>query len=450
MFGDRRRRRRRRTAIVLAGLACLAALAVGTTVSAPPPPAPPEALPAPPKPPGGLEVAAGADLQKMIDEAEPGAILYLSPGSHDGPLLIRRPLTLWGPREAVVRSNGRGNTIDARADGVRLLGFSVDGSGDRPDKMDSAIYVEGDDFEGRGLRIVHAYFGFVVEKSKRATLAANEIVGNPSTPIGLRGDAIRFWETRDSIIEGNRITDCRDVLVWYSPDNRIVNNEISRGRYGTHFMYCDGGVIEGGLYRNNTVGIFIMYSRNVQALGNLTAGSTGAGGMGLGVKDSGNLTIVNNRFVQDEAGIYLDNSPTRPGDHNRVEGNLIAFCQTGIVFHASPSRNGFLDNTFQANQNQARVDGRGDALDTTWSGNAFDDYQGYDLDGDGFGDVPHEARNLANQMIGRIPELAFFRGTPALGILEAVGRIFPLFQPEPIFIDSKPRMTARGSLSEKG
>lgn len=445
MFGDRKRRRRRRTALVLIGLACLAAVGIGTTVSAPPPPPASPPPPAPSKPPGGREVHPGADLQRLIDEAEPGAVLYLSPGDHDGPLSIQRPLTIWGPREAVVRSNGRGNTIDARADGVRLLGFTIDGSGDRPDKMDSAVYVEGDDFEARGLRIVHAYFGFVVEKSNRATVADNEIVGDPKTEIGLRGDAIRFWETRGSVIEGNRVSDCRDVLVWYSPDNRVVNNEVVRGRYGTHFMYCDGGVIEGGRYRDNTVGIFVMYSRNVQARGNLTAGAVSAGGMGLGVKDSGNLVIENNQFVRDQVGIYLDNSPSRPDDHNRVVDNLIAFCRTGIVFHSSPARNQFLDNVFQGNQEQARVDGRGDALETSWRHNTFDDYQGYDLDDDGFGDVPHEARNLANQMIGRIPELAFFRGTPALGLLEAVGRILPLFQPEAIFVDPQPRMKARGS-----
>lgn len=444
MFGVRRRRRRRRGALVLIGLASLLVVGIGATVTAPPPPPPPSPLPAPPKPPGGVEVAAGTDLQKIIDEAEPEAVLYLAPGDHGGPISIKRPLTIWGPRDAVVRSNGLGNTIDVRTDGVRLLGFTVDGSGERPDKMDSAVYAEGDDFEARGLRIVNAYFGFVVEKSKRATVAANEIVGDPKTPIGLRGDAIRFWETRESIIEDNRVTDSRDVLVWYSPDNRIVNNEISRGRYGTHFMYCDGGVIEGGLYRDNTVGVFIMYSRNVQIRGNLTAGSLGAGGMGLGVKDGGNLVVENNQFVRDESGIYLDNAPTRPGDHNRFQNNLIAFCQTGIVFHASLKRNAFLDNTMRGNQNQARVDGRGNALETTWEGNAYDDYQGYDLDGDGFGDVPHEARNLANQMIGRIPELAFFRGTPALGLLEAVGRVFPLFQPEAIFIDLQPRMKTRG------
>lgn len=358
--------------------------------------------------------------------------------------MIHRPVSIWGPREAVIRSNGQGNTIDMRASGSRLLGFTVDGSGERPDRMDAAVHVQGDDVTVRGLRIIHAYFGLVGEKSRRMTLTGNEIVGDPAVPVGLRGDAIRLWETRDSLVADNRITDSRDVLVWYAPDNRIVNNDVSCGRYGTHFMYCDGGVVEGNRYRDNTVGVFVMYSRNVQVRGNLNAGASAAGGMGLGVKESGNLTVENNRFVQDHVGLYLDNSPFRSDDCNRVQGNLFTLCQTGIIFHSSPVRNRFVENSFRANGDQVRVEGRGNALESTWNGNAFDDYQGYDLDGDGYGDVPYESRSLSNQLIGRSPELAFFRGTPALSLLEAVGHMFPLFQPEPIFVDPCPRMKAKG------
>ncbi|MHB1424504.1 MAG: nitrous oxide reductase family maturation protein NosD [Gemmataceae bacterium] len=403
------------------------------------------ALPAasPPEPPaGGQTLPPGTDLQARLDAALADAVFYLAPGVYQGPLRVSKPVTLWGSRTAVIRSNGQGHTLDVQANGTRLLGFTVDGSGDRPDRMDAAVHVQGDDVTVRGLRILNAYFGLVGEKSRRMTLAGNEIVGDPAVPIGLRGDAIRLWETRDSLVADNRITDSRDVLVWYAPDNRIVNNVVSRGRYGTHFMYCDGGVVEGNRYRDNTVGVFVMYSRNVQVRGNQMAGAAAAGGMGLGVKESGNLTVENNRFVQDHVGLYLDNSPFRNGDSNRVAGNLFALCQTGVVFHSSPVRNRFIANAFRANQDQVRVDGRGNALETAWRGNAFDDYQGYDLDGDGWGDVPYESRSLSNQLIGRSPELAFFRGTPAFGLVEAVGQIFPLFQPEPIFVDPQPRMRA--------
>jgi nitrous oxidase accessory protein len=427
----------------LAGLGCIAAVWIGTTSApSPSPSASLAALPAPEKPPGGRAIPTGAALQLLFDKDDPDTVFYLSPGTYAGPLVIRRSLTLWGPREAVIRSNGRGHTIDVQASGTRLLGFTVDGSGNRPDRMDAAVHIQGDDVTVRGLHIVRAYFGLVGEKSRRMILAGNEIVGDASVAIGLRGDAVRLWETRDSRVADNRITDSRDLLVWYAPDNRIVNNDVRRSRYGTHFMYCDGGVVEGNRYRDNTVGVFVMYSRNVQVRDNLSAGASAAGGMGLGVKESGNLTVENNRFVQDHVGLYLDNSPFRNDDSNRVEGNLFALCETGVVFHSSLMRNRFVENAFRSNRDQVRVEGHGNALETTWRGNTFDDYQGYDLDSDGYGDVPYESRSLSNQLIGRTPELAFFRGTPALGLLEAVSRLFPLFQPQPIFIDPRPRMKA--------
>jgi nitrous oxidase accessory protein len=442
MSNNQRRRRRRRALLALAGLGCIAAVWIATTSAPSSSPVSLAALPVPERPPGGRTIAANTTLQPLLDNAAPGSILYLSPGIYVGPVVIRRPLTLWGPRKAVIRSNGRGHTIDVQAGETRLLGFTVDGSGARPDHMDAAVHIQGDDVTVCGLRIVHAYFGLVGEKSRRMTLAGNEIIGDPSVAIGLRGDAVRLWETRDSLVADNHIADSRDLLVWYAPDNRIVNNDVSRSRYGTHFMYCDGGVVEGNRYRDNTVGVFVMYSRNVQVRDNQMAGSIAAGGMGLGVKESGNLSVEKNRFVQDHVGLYLDNSPFRSGDYNRVADNLFALCQTGVVFHSSPVRNRFIENVFRANQDQVRVEGRGNALETTWRGNAFDDYQGYDLDGDGWGDVPYESRSLSNRLIARSPELAFFRGSPAFGLIEAVGHIFPLFQPESIFVDPQPRMKA--------
>ncbi len=423
-------------------LLCVLRASVFDRNSAPSPSLAP--LPVPEKPSGGRTIVAGAELQLIVDNTDRDTVFCLSPGVYTGPLAIHRPVTIWGPREAVIRSNGEGHTIDVQASGTRLLGFTVDGSGDRPDRMDAAVHIQGDDVTVRGLRIVRSYFGLVGEKSRRMTLAGNEILGDPSVAIGLRGDAVRLWETRDSLVADNRITDSRDVLIWYAPDNRIVNNDVCRGRYGTHFMYCDGGAVEGNRYRDNTVGVFVMYSRNVQVRGNLNAGAGSAGGMGLGVKESGNLTVENNRFVQDHVGLYLDNSPFRSDDNNRVQGNLFALCQTGVVFHSSPVRNRFVENSFRANGDQVRVEGRGNALASTWSDNAFDDYQGYDLDGDGYGDVPYESRSLSRRLIGRTPELAFFSGTPALGLLEAVGHIFPLFQPEPMFVDPRPRMKRNG------
>ena len=49
-----------------------------------------------------------------------------------------------------------------------------------------------------------------------------------------------------------------------------------------------------------------------------------------------------------------------------------------------------------------------------WEGNDFDDYAGYDLDRDGYGDLPYELRSLSGALVSQHPALAFFRGAPAL------------------------------------
>ena len=103
------------------------------------------------------------------------------------------------------------------------------------------------------------------------------------------------------------------------------------------------------------------------------------------------------------------------------------------------ARNGFESNVFADNRTQVRVDGRSDALDADWQRNWFDDYAGYDLDGDGFGDLPYELRSLAEEWIAHYPALAFFRGSPALGLVELIGRVVPIFAPRTLLVDPNRR-----------
>ena len=100
-----------------------------------------------------------------------------------------------------------------------------------------------------------------------------------------------------------------------------------------------------------------------------------------------------------------------------------------------------MGNSFRDNRTQVRVEGRGDALRVEWSRNDFDDYAGYDLDGDGLGDVPHEVRSLSEDLTARFPNLAFFRGAPALSLVELAGQVVPLFRARTLLRDPEPRMS---------
>lgn len=379
-------------------------------------------------------------LQQVIDQSPDGAILRLKPGVYQGPIRISRPITIWGPPEAVVRTARRGCTIDVRGSGVSILGVRVDGSGNRPDQKDAAVVVRGEDVRVCGVRITNALFGVVAERSRDVKIIDNEVIGDADVPIGLRGDGIQLWETRDSEIRGNRLVHSRDILLQYSPGNKVLDNVCEFGRYGTHFMYSSDALVQGNRYRGNTVGVFVMYSKGIQLRENLLADSTEFGGMAVGLKESSDVQIESNQLIRNHIGVYFDNSPFDLKSKVVVRNNTIALCESGVSFLSSGHRCEFHENRFLANQRQVHVEGTGDARDVVWSRNSFDDYQGYDLDGDGVGDVPYELRSYSSQLTGQHPNLAFFRGSATLGILEAAGRLLPILAPRTILVDSQPRL----------
>jgi nitrous oxidase accessory protein len=300
--------------------------------------------------------------------------------------------------------------------------------------------VRARDARVEGVRVRNASHGILVEQSERALVRGNRVSGDPSRALGLRGDGIRLWETRDSRVEENLVEDVRDLVVWYSDGNRLARNRVVGSRYGTHLMYSHRNRIEANAYTGNVTGIFLMYSRDVAVAGNVIAGSGGAAGIGLGLKEAGNLSVENNLFVHNTTGVYVDTSPLWRGDRNEFEGNVFRLGDVGVLFHASERRNRFERNSFQDNASAVRVEGRGDALGVEWRGNYFDEYAGFDLDGDGTGDFPFELASLASTLESRAPSLAFFSGTPSLAAIEAVGRIVPLFRPRPILVDPEPRV----------
>ncbi|HKI95907.1 MAG TPA: nitrous oxide reductase family maturation protein NosD [Gemmatimonadales bacterium] len=396
-------------------------------------------------PAGGLVVPAGAALQAVLDGSTPGTVLCLSPGRYDGPVEIHTRLTLIGPADAVLHSNGTGTTLRVLADSAEVRGFTVDGSGRRYDKMDAAVYLRGDGTQALGLTVRNALFGIVAEQSNGVTIADNHIAGLAELPVGIRGDGIRLWEVRRSSVARNRLTDSRDIVVWYSPNNRIVGNTVVGSRYATHFMYSDDCLVEGADYRGNIVGVFVMYSRGITLRADTIANNTFADGLGLGVKESGNLTVEDSHFINDRDCLYLDTSPFREGDTVLVRGNTFAGCNAAVTFHSSEQNNAFRDNTFYGNQTQVAVEGRGTAQDVVWHGNYFDDYTGYDLNGDGTGDVPYELRDFSERLVSNHPQLAFFRGSVVFAVLDATAHVFPLLQPETLLTDPAPRMAPAGT-----
>jgi len=403
---------------------------------------------APPRPDGCREVRDAADLPAQLATARPGTALCLAPGRYAGPLRLDG-VVAWGPPEAVIASAGEGTTVRLEGQGAALLGVTVDGSGGRFDLLDAAVHVSGRAARVEGVAIRNATFGILVEKAEGARVRGNEVIGDPAKPLGLRGDGIRLWEAYDCVVEGNRVVDGRDMVLWYASRNRVADNTIEGGRYGAHLMYSHQNEITGNRFVDDVTGLFIMYSRQVAVRHNVFADAGGAAGIGLGLKESGDVTATDNLFVRNTIGLYLDTSPLWPDDRNRFEHNAFRLNEVAVSFLGRADGNAFIANDFRDSRLHVEVDGHGDARHAEWRGNFFDDYAGYDLDGDGVGDVPYELRSLAADLVAARPMLAFYRGTPALALAETIGRIVPLLEPRLVLVDPEPQMASVAREAER-
>ncbi|HEX5054470.1 MAG TPA: nitrous oxide reductase family maturation protein NosD [Planctomycetota bacterium] len=395
--------------------------------------------PPPARPVTGIDVPPGSTLQQAIDAAPAGATLLLQAGEYRGPFVIEKPLHVWGPPTAVLNAVD-GSTLSVKADHVTLAGFTVAGSGQRFDLMDGGVHLQGDDLTIEGVVVRDTLFGILVERCNRATVRGNTVIGTGLPAMGLRGDGIRLWETNDSEVVGNTVRDSRDVVVWYSSRNHLADNTVTGSRYGTHFMYSHDNVCEHSRYVGDEVGIFVMYSHGIVLRRNLLARSGGAAGIGIGLKESGDIAVEDSWLLDNTTGLYIDSAPLDPDHHNHYLRNVLRFCETAVAMHASAKRSEFKDNQFGDNGAVVKVGGQGDALACEFVGNWYDTYQGYDLDGDGRGDVPFEFRRLSTQIEARYPELAILHGAPAMGMVDLVGEVLPLFAPRRLMQDPAPRL----------
>ena len=387
-----------------------------------------------------LPVAPEQPLQPVLDRAAPGEVICLGEGTWVGTVVVPRGVGVWGTERSRLQTDGSGTTVLLQ-DGTSLAGVTVDGSGGRFDVLDAAVKVHGDDVRVEGVTVVHSVFGILVEKSKRVTIRGNRVQGIGGPALGMRGDGIRLWETNDSLVEDNEVEQARDCVVWYSSRNVLRGNEVRNGRYGVHLMYSHSNRLEHNRFVANEVGIFAMYSRNLLVADNQMLFSRGAAGIGMGMKESGNVTVRGNLLAYNTQGFFLDNSPLVEGDRNVFEHNVVRLSEVGVGFLSSQHDNLFRRNVLRDNTVQVRVDGGGDALGVSWEGNTWSDYAGYDLDGDGVGDLPYELKDLSGALTARHADLAFLRGTLALALVGVAGEVVPLFAPKPILRDPSPRMS---------
>ena len=258
--------------------------------------------------------------------------------------------------------------------------------------------------------------------------------------MGQRGDSVRLWYSFYNKIQDNECFDTRDMVVWYSSDNEITGNTGRGSRYSLHFMYSKYNLVENNSYYNNAVGIFLMYSDGIVVRNNTIAHASGPTGIGIGFKETSELTIDNNKVMYCASGFYIDVSPYQPDTINHFENNVLAYNGFGIRFLNDWTGNVFMDNQFVDNLTQIYVGGGMTANRNVWEGNYWSDYAGFDLDADGIGDTPHEIFAYADRIWRDSPYSQFFKGSPLLETIDFLERLVPFSDPQLLIRDKTPKM----------
>ncbi|MDD5373174.1 MAG: nitrous oxide reductase family maturation protein NosD [Sulfurimonas sp.] len=391
------------------------------------------------------ELSAGV-LQEAIDNAPSGSILKLPAGVYKGKITIDKPLTIIGRENGVIiDGEGDGTVITVKSSFVTLKNLKIINSGARHEKIDAAITIsEAKQCEVSDCVIEDCLFGIDMQMVSNSVISNNKITSK-NFELGLKGDGLRLWYSNNNIVKKNSLIRSRDMVVWYSHGNTIEENVGEYCRYSLHFMYAGKNNVINNRYQYNSVGIFFMYSKDTVASGNIIKSSLGATGMGIGLKEVTNFTIKDNTILYCAQGLYIDRSPFEPETNNWIENNKILYNAEALHFHSLSEDNIIKNNKIMGNIEDVVNDGKSSkTYNNDIRENYWDNYEGFDRNGDNIGDTPHKVYRYADQLWLYNPNVKFFYGSPVISLLNFLAKLAPFTKPLFLLEDKKPIVKTEG------
>ncbi|WP_077965650.1 nitrous oxide reductase family maturation protein NosD [Ensifer adhaerens] len=381
-------------------------------------------------------VPGAGSLAAAIAGAQPGDVLVLTDGAYDGPVTIDRPLTVTGPRGAVVNGLKQGSVVTIAASDVTLTGFTVTGSGRINQDLDAGVkIVQGADrARVEKLLVTDNMHGIDVHGGRDTIVSGNEIIGTRSARMNERGNGIYVWNSPGTLLQDNIIHYGRDGIFSNASADSIYRRNIMRDlRFAVHFMYTRNTEVSDNISIGNHLGFAIMFSNRAKILNNLSLGDREHGLMlnyANNADVSGNLVRGGTKKC-----LFIYNA-----HKNLVWGNRFESCGIGIHFTAGSEKNVLTGNAFIANREQVKYVG---TRNMEWShegrGNFWSDHPAFDLNGDGIADSFYRPNDLMDQILWSQPAASLLTGSPAVQIVRWSQRDFPATLPGGVR-DSAPLM----------
>jgi nitrous oxidase accessory protein len=235
-------------------------------------------------------------------------------------------------------------------------------------------------------------------------------------------------------VENNRVRGQRDGIYLEHVTGTTIRGNTAHGnlRYGLHFMFSSGNSYVGNTFRNNGAGVAVMYAKDVLIEGNRFEDNWGATAYGLLLKDISDTRIVGNHFVGNTVALSSEGSMRVHVANNRFVRNGWA---ARVMANSQENRfegNDFIDNSFDVTTNSRHNF-------NVFEGNYWSRYSGYDLNGDGIGDVAFRPVRLFSLLVERTPLALVLLRSVFIDLLDIAERVAPVLTPQTL-VDERPRM----------
>ncbi|XOZ33035.1 nitrous oxide reductase family maturation protein NosD [Halomonadaceae bacterium KBTZ08] len=390
-------------------------------------------------------------LSDALENAESGETLELEPGLFKGHYRIDTSLTLQGSPGTLIDGNGKGTILTIAAPDVAVKQLLLRNSGSNLTDLDAAIFIEG---SGRNTHIQANHiraqgFGVWIDEAPDVLIERNRITGNTSIRSQDRGNGIHLHHVNGAMIRDNTVCQARDgIYINVSNNNTLAGNRLCNQRYGIHYMYSNSNTVRNNRSWGNRTGYALMQSTKLNVIGNRAEDDKGYGFL---------LNYITDSVLRDNTAIDIKAS-TAPGSERSIEGgegkalfiynsqqnrihdNTFARTAIGIHMTAGSENNEIHGNALISNRTQVKyVATRAQEWSRNGRGNYWSDYMGWDIDGDGIGDTPHEPNDAVDRILWTYPMARVLMNSPAVALMRWVQSAFPILSPRGVK-DSHPLM----------
>jgi nitrous oxidase accessory protein len=374
-------------------------------------------------------------LAAALRRARDGDTIVVRPGTYrDTTIVVDRAVTIVGDGFPVLDGSDTHAIMVVAADDVTIRGLEFRNVGVSYTEDRAALRLAGvHDCRVEGNRLDRAFFGIYLARVDGCVVAHNVIRGTGAGQ-SANASAIHLYASRNVQVRDNVISGHRDGIYLEFTRRAEIDGNASVGntRYGLHFMYSDSCDYRGNTFRDNASGVAVMYSHRVTMTGNTFSGARGSAAYGLLLKELRDSDVRDNAFDGNTVGTYVEGSDRITFEGNRWTGN-----GWGIRLMADADETSFEANRFAGNTFDVATNSR--ATRATFHGNYWDRYAGYDLDRDGYGDVPFPPVRLFALAVEQHPAALILARSFFMDLLDTAERVLPVLTPAEL-ADDHPRM----------